>query len=610
MKFSIGPSLKCDLHSLIDTRALIQANSGGGKSWILRRLLEQTHGQVQQIVLDPEGEFASLREKFDYVLAAKHGGDTAADPRGAKLLAQRLLELKVSAIVDLYELKAHERIRFVRLFLEAMVDAPKALWHPVLLILDEAHVYCPEKGQAESAQAVIDEATRGRKRGHCLVLATQRLSKLHKDAAAELNNKLIGRTGLDVDVKRAAEELGFSGREQSYQLRDLDPGEFFGFGPALSRTVTKVKVGDIQTTHPKAGARIAFTAPPATAKIKALLPQLADLPAEAEARAKSEAELKKDLASARAEVTRLKNASPAAPNADPAELRDARRQGAQLEAHNERLTQALERLMKFILEINAQGFFEAGGEKIDQAALQKVIDAAAQQAVKLVESNVRAQGAALEKWRRQGERMLAEIGQLLKRDVKVSVAVRHNEPFTMRPAPRPPRREGPAPDQSGLATAQRKILNAMAFLDQVGISKPDKTQVALFAALSPTAGHTGNMLGGLRTAGLIEYPANGFVQLTEAGRALADPGTVPQTAEEMQGHLLGRVATAQRKLLEVLIAEYPNPMDKSACAERAGLSPTAGHTGNMFGGLRSMGIIDYPTPGTVVALPVLFLEGR
>jgi DNA helicase HerA-like ATPase len=67
----------CDLDRLVDTRLLVQANSGGGKSWLLRRLLEQTHGHVQHLVIDPEGEFASLREKFDYVLAAR----TAATPR-------------------------------------------------------------------------------------------------------------------------------------------------------------------------------------------------------------------------------------------------------------------------------------------------------------------------------------------------------------------------------------------------------------------------------------------------------------------------------------------------------------------------------------------------
>lgn len=73
MKFSIGPGVSCALETLVNTRLLIQANSGAGKSWAIRRLLEQTHGYVQHLVIDPEGEFASLRAKFDYVLAARSG---------------------------------------------------------------------------------------------------------------------------------------------------------------------------------------------------------------------------------------------------------------------------------------------------------------------------------------------------------------------------------------------------------------------------------------------------------------------------------------------------------------------------------------------------------
>src|SRR5882672_4233197 len=134
----IGPGVSCDLPRLIGTRLLVQASSGAGKSWLLRRLLEQSHGKVQQIVIDPEGEFASLRERFDYVLAARQGGDTLADARTAKLLAERLLELGVSAILDIYELKSHERVAFVKIFVDALIEAPKALWHPVLVLLDEA----------------------------------------------------------------------------------------------------------------------------------------------------------------------------------------------------------------------------------------------------------------------------------------------------------------------------------------------------------------------------------------------------------------------------------------------------------------------------------------
>lgn len=77
-KILINDTIGIDLSTLIDTRLFLQANSGGGKSWLLRRLLEQSHGKVRQIVIDLEGEFATLREKYDYIMAAKEG-DTAAD---------------------------------------------------------------------------------------------------------------------------------------------------------------------------------------------------------------------------------------------------------------------------------------------------------------------------------------------------------------------------------------------------------------------------------------------------------------------------------------------------------------------------------------------------
>jgi DNA helicase HerA-like ATPase len=90
-----------------------------------------------------------------------------------------------------------------------------------------------------STDAVINWISLSRKRGFCPVLATQRLSKLHKDAAAELNNKLIGRTGLDIDMDRAAKELGFD-KEKRQTLSRLEPGQFYAYGPAISSEVTTV----------------------------------------------------------------------------------------------------------------------------------------------------------------------------------------------------------------------------------------------------------------------------------------------------------------------------------------------------------------------------------
>jgi hypothetical protein len=304
-----GAAVPIQLDRLVESRLLLTANSGAGKSWAIRRLLEQTHGRVQHLVLDPEDEFHTLRERFDYVLAARHGADCIADPRHATLLARKLLELNASAVIGLHELKAHDRVRFVRGFLEALIDAPRSMWRPALVVIDEAHVFCPQHGQAESSGAVIDLMTRGRKRGLCGVLATQRISKLHKDAAAEANNKLVGRCALDVDMKRAADELGFSGREEQHALRTLPPGEFFAFGPALAESVTRMRVGTVATTHPKVGARSA-PVPAARETARAVLAQLADLPREAEEEARTVESLGRRVRELEAELRKARAGAP------------------------------------------------------------------------------------------------------------------------------------------------------------------------------------------------------------------------------------------------------------------------------------------------------------
>lgn len=291
-KIYINKDVAFDTLKLLESRAVFLANSGGGKSYAIRRFSEEACEQVQTIIIDPEGEFASLREQYDFILAGKNA-DVPVEVRSAALLATRLLELGKSAVIDLYELHPQERQRYVKLFCEALINAPKELYHPVFIVLDEAHEYAPEGKPSEATYAVEALASKGRKRGYCLIPATQRISKLSKNISAECNNKLIGRASQDIDMKRAGDELGFT-KERLKDLRLLKPGEFFAFGPAISDEVIKVKIGPVKTTHAKVGYKGTMKTPPPSAVIKKVLGELADLPQEAEREAKTVVELKKE----------------------------------------------------------------------------------------------------------------------------------------------------------------------------------------------------------------------------------------------------------------------------------------------------------------------------
>ena len=316
-----GRSVALDLQALLRGRLLIQGGSGSGKSWLLRRLAEQLFGKIPVIIIDPEGEFATLRERYGYVLVGK-GGETPADVRSAGLVALQLLELHASAVCDIFELKPHERHRWVKAFLDALIDAPKRLWQPVVIIVDESHLFAPEKGagESEASDSMISLTTRGRKRGYAAVFATQRLGKLRKDAAAELQNILVGHTFIDIDRKRAADELGVpSGTKDRAAFFDevklLSFGQFYGLGRAITMDRTLIAVGGVTTTHPKPGftKRVALEPPPPPNKVKALLPKLADLPKEAEEKAANEATLRRRVRELEHELRDTKRTQPAAP---------------------------------------------------------------------------------------------------------------------------------------------------------------------------------------------------------------------------------------------------------------------------------------------------------
>lgn len=61
-------------------------------------------------------------------------------------------------------------------------------------------------------------------------------------------------------------------------------------------------------------------------------------------------------------------------------------------------------------------------------------------------------------------------------------------------------------------------------------------------------------------------------------------------------------------ILEQLIEIYPSSLAREDLAERVSVPATSGGFKNNLGRLRSLGLTDYPLPGYVVALPLLFLE--
>jgi hypothetical protein len=585
MKFVIGQAdnklVKVDTFTLADTRGLVCASSGAGKSWLLRLICEQVAASIQTIVLDPEGEFPTLRERLDLLIVSETG-DLRADVRSAGLLARKLAETGVSAVVDIYDLPGKgdpwdKRRAFLAEFVTALMNLPKKSYHPMLVIVDEAHNFAPEDARGENANrsrsAIRSLMSAGRKRGFGGILATQRISKIDKDSIADARNVFIGGTTLDIDQKRAGDILGMNKAEYT-SLRDLAPGEFYSFGPAIEgKGIIRFVSGKVETTHPKAGQRSSIVVPKASTQIEGIAKQFGDLPAIAEEEVKNLATLQKENADLRRQL-----------RARPTQTE------TKVETKIERVEVPIIPAEEFETIANALSKIEANTGKFIEL------------------------GQELKDFSLQAGELFVSIGRRLREYNHVGAAPvstvtpapRSAKPAIVTPVARAATKPAAAPVE-GITNPMQRILDAIAWLESIGIENPKQVAVAFLANYSYGGGAFNNPRGALRSAGLVEYVGSESIRLTEEGRKYANWPDTPLTAEELQRHVMSVLPGPHQKILRVLLDKYPEAISKDGCARLAGYAP-GGAFNNPLGRLRSMGLVDYPQPGYVVAESLLFLE--
>lgn len=262
-----GATAALDLEELLATRLLVQGNSGSGKSHLLRRLMEQSAPWVQQAVIDPEGDFVTLAERYGHQVV-----DAERSEADLQRIAARVRQHRVSVVLNLEGLDAEGQMRAAAAFLGGLFDADRDVWYPLLVVVDEAQLFAPaaagevsDEARKASLGAMTNLMSRGRKRGLAGVIATQRLAKLAKNVAAEASNFLMGRTFLDIDMARAADLLGME-RRQAEMFRDLESGNFIALGPALARRPLKVRIGAVETSARSTSPKLVPLPEPAAAE--------------------------------------------------------------------------------------------------------------------------------------------------------------------------------------------------------------------------------------------------------------------------------------------------------------------------------------------------------
>lgn len=553
-------SVHIDLNKFIDSRAVLCANSGAGKSYAIRKILEESNNKVMSIVLDVEGEFRTLREKFDFLLIGGRDCDVELNMKSASLLPKKLLELNVSTIIDISDLKMGERISYVKKFLEALMELPREYWKPCIIVLDEAHLLAGQQEKQDSTHSVIDLMTRGRKRGFCGILCSQRISKLHKDAVAEANNYLVGRTGLDIDMHRSSEILGFTSKEQMLSLRDLEPGEFYVFGPAISRYIQKEKIDAVQTTHPKVGMDIKSQIIKPNEKIKQMLSKLSELPQKAE------------------EETRT--------------LEDYKKKVRQLEFElRSKTPQKVYRTDDGLIKrAEDRGFNMAVSE------YKKTISGYESQAKNLQRKLVKI-------------REILEITDLPPQKVDFSRSV-----ITRVELQKEVMRKPVIFDEANLLNKQENggklRAGAMNMLNIIASFSPKpitKNQVAVMAGFSYRGGTFNTYLSELKRNGWVVGNDRELTITKEGMENATNTTKLPDNSEDIIDMWASKFRAGAAKILKIIASKYPGNISKEELGEISGFTHTGGTFNTYISELRRAGLIEFEG-GSLTATKELFLE--
>lgn len=559
----LSPDLSLPTDAQTQTFAIL-AKRGVGKTYTMLVMAEEMFKRgLQFVIADPIGVCHGLRSSADgkheglpvIILGGEHG-DVPLEVTAGETISDFVIESGQSCVLDLSLFRKGEQVRFMTDFAERLYHRNRA---PLHLFLDEADAFAPQRpmpGEQRMLGAVEDLVRRGRARGIGVTLVTQRAAVLNKDVLTQVEVLIALRTiapqdrsAVDAWVKAHGSEDEWKQMEES--LPSLPIGTAWFWSPGWLDVFKKVRIRKRETfdssATPKAGTKAAEPKQRAEVDLAALRDRIA------------------------ATIERKKSE-------DPRELH------------------------KQITELRRQ---------LDTAQAQKP---APQIVEKPVLDKERLQGLAdmLSQFNKDTAAIAAALSQVAESINRATTSTTPSpRPAPSLPLPSAPRTKAPAKptieDESGEVTApQQRILNTLATFESLGVEQAERGNVAVFSDQSPTSSGYTNNLGRLKSLGLIEYPTSGMVRLTAEGRARAESRENIRTQRDLHAAWFNKLSRPKARILQVLIEQYPNAVDKVMLAGLTAQSPTSSGYTNNLGSLRSLGLIDYPSPGYVVATDLLF----
>lgn len=603
MSLKISDKLVLPL-TFVTSKQAILAKSRVGKSYTAQVQAEELLKEKQQVlVLDPTSAWWGLRTHADgdkpgYPIAVFGGdhGDLELLPSSGAEMARAAVSEGFNAIFDLSLFDPEEAVTWARAFGDALFKDNR---HAMHLFVDEADMFAPERPSTKDEYRCMKTydriIRRGGIKGIGCTLICQRSALLNKNVLSQVDMLTVLRMHHPLDLEPVEKWIKVKGdpergKKMMASLPSLSLGEAWVWNPDADLfkmiTIRHKRTFDSGKT-PEPGQRT--VAPKVLAKV-----DLARLGAAIAATAERAKE--NDPAELKAKIAKLERqlAASVVFNDPPTEALDR----AYFEGSSAAMVHAQQHVNQFLSDL--RGRFDNALALLSQAVPIPSPAAARRPAGDRHEPNGGAFGdgkggnGRVHRLKRAGE--LAE-GKVVLR--------------APRPAGAPPIPAfiTVAVSKGDLAGPEQNILDSLAWWASLGVHAPQNIQVAYMAGYSPNSKGYKNPRGALNVAGLIEYTGDGALRLTAEGARRARPPQIRPTIVELHASVLERLDNTQQKLLRPLLAVYPDELSNADLAAEANYSPNTKGYKNPRGALRTLGLITYPSPGSVRASDLLFPTG-
>ena len=563
----------------LDGKVGVLGATGSGKSYTaigqVERLLDAGR---QVIIVDPTGAYVGLRTAFPVPIFGGKSGDVPIAEADGERVARLVIDLSLSAIVDvsllLKESHASAR-RFMAAFVATLKNAPTA---PRYLVIDEADEFMPEHASGAVTQLFGDLkwiVRRGRIEGWRMLMVTQRPQDIAKSVLTQCETLIVHRLPSPQDRKAVEEwvkghaEPG-QAKEVLQSLASLETGEAWVWAPrhnVLVRAAMPTNRSEDRSRTPDADSPVEKVAlkPVDVAALRAALTKPDDISAEIGNVGKSHKVVIEGVEHC-ASCVALEG------------------QRDDLAVECEKLTATVERLTALTSEMKSR--LDAVAKAIGVVRLSDEDEEYWADGLKRVPGD------------RAGGSPSGDAGETEGRQVMMSA--------TPRPVARPVAAQTAIAKSSGGGNAPsgalpprwRRILDALAWACvNLGRDEAERNIVAWFADVSPRSSSYTNDLSALRTRGFLDYPSSGMLALTDQGREVAAMPERAGTVDDRWRIIASRLQPRHARIVDAVRAV--RRAERATIAEMAGVSPTSSSFTNDLSHLRTLGLIDYPASGVV-----------